>query len=601
MNEEYLEILVSDVFEEKPVDIEEFVNYYLGLKGQVFPKLMDLLIKVWHEGEYFLVVLDGGIGWGKSTFAKINLLYLFYNAIILKSPQRFLGFVEGTELPILLVGESQKQAKHTLFNDVKTIMQNSPYFAEKIKSREILMYEAKDGGEVRHVGKNVVIVPRGIDDTGILGLNLIGVVMEEVNFWSVLVNSKLGRNYDTARETFDKLHRRFVSRYGNFEIRQLPFIPKFFVVSSNHKEKDLTSQLAKEYGGSPNFLYLHMRSWDTHPYGWHAEETFRVCIGNRQQLPRIIDSEESCRGCKIALGRTFKNCGHKIEEVPADYRVDFERDIVRSVRDYLGYPQYASSPFIADRERVFNCIDEVLSHPWEDEEVVPYVSIVQEVQRWKIPLPAKIKVINPQAKRFIHVDLGLRRDACGIAMGHVEEFVTVERIDEEGNSYSETLPVVRIDLMVRIVPPEEGEIEISEVRNVLYYLQSRGFNIHTISFDGFQSADSIQILKRRFPEVELLSVDRNTQPYEFLRSAIYEGRIRYYHYKPFISELLELEFDDVKGKVDHPPGGSKDVADAVAGVVYHCMIKSKASFPSRIERGYPHVGESPWWERLREL
>ena len=33
-------------------------------------------------------------------------------------------------------------------------------------------------------------------------------------------------------------------------------------------------------------------------------------------------------------------------------------------------------------------------------------------------------------------------------------------------------------------------------------------------------------------------------------------------------ELLSLEFEDKAGRVDHPPSGSKDLADALAGVVY---------------------------------
>ncbi len=585
------------LYEETYVDVEEFVNEHLGLRGQIWDKLIDLMIDVWHGGDYFLVVIDGGIGWGKSTFAKVSLLYLFYNAIVLKNPQGVLGFVKGTELPILLVGETKQQAKHILFNDIKTMMASSPYFRKKIEKKEIVFYESKDGGEIRHVSKNVVIVPRGIDDTGILGLNLIGAVMEEVNFWSVLLNSKMGKNYDTARETFEKLHKRFTSRYGNFE-RPLPFIPKFFVVSSNHREKDLTLQLHKEYKGKRGFYYLHMRTWDTHPEGWHSPKTFTVCVGDKNQEPRIIDSGESCRGCSIHPRKDYTNCGHKLEKVPEDYRVEFERNILTAVRDFLGYPQYASSPFIASRERVYACIDDLLFHPWEVEELVP--QFVSTEKRWKIPLPTRVKVVNPQAQRFIHVDLGLRHDACGLAVGHVERFVEVKRVDEEGNEYSEKLPFIRVDLMVRIVPPEGGEIEIAEVRNLLYFLGTK-YRIHTISFDGFQSADSIQILRKRFPNVELLSVDRSNEPYEFLRSAVYEGRIRYYRYEPFIEELLDLEFDDVRGKVDHPPGGSKDVADAVAGVVYHCMKRAKLSVPTKIERGYPSLGEKPWWEDLRHL
>ena len=54
---------------------------------------------------------------------------------------------------------------------------------------------------------------------------------------------------------------------------------------------------------------------------------------------------------------------------------------------------------------------------------------------------------------------------------------------------------------------------------------------------------------------------------EKLKQALYEGRLRMYEYQPFIDEALSLEYDTAKGKVDHPLAGSKDVTDAVAGVL----------------------------------
>ena len=38
-------------------------------------------------------------------------------------------------------------------------------------------------------------------------------------------------------------------------------------------------------------------------------------------------------------------------------------------------------------------------------------------------------------------------------------------------------------------------------------------------------------------------------------------------------ELIELERDAKTGKVDHPPRGSKDLADAIAGVVYGLTMR----------------------------
>ncbi len=48
-------------------------------------------------------------------------------------------------------------------------------------------------------------------------------------------------------------------------------------------------------------------------------------------------------------------------------------------------------------------------------------------------------------------------------------------------------------------------------------------------------------------------------------------------------ELRKLERDPQKGKIDHPEEGSKDCADAVAGVVY-VLSQKEASF-GRVREG----------------
>jgi hypothetical protein len=55
-----------------------------------------------------------------------------------------------------------------------------------------------------------------------------------------------------------------------------------------------------------------------------------------------------------------------------------------------------------------------------------------------------------------------------------------------------------------------------------------------------------------------------------LRGATMEERIRAYEYAPFRDEVALLQVDYLTGRVDHLPHSSKDVADAVAGVVFHC-------------------------------
>jgi len=102
------------------------------------------------------------------------------------------------------------------------------------------------------------------------------------------------------------------------------------------------------------------------------------------------------------------------------------------------------------------------------------------------------------------------------------------------------------------------DIEVPKTHN---FGLSAGIFVHN-------SIDSIQTLKSAGFNAELFSIDRNPEAYYTLKSALLDSRLNFYFYPPLIEELQQLE--ELKGtKIDHPRRGSKDVADAVAGVCYH--------------------------------
>ena len=89
-----------------------------------------------------------------------------------------------------------------------------------------------------------------------------------------------------------------------------------------------------------------------------------------------------------------------------------------------------------------------------------------------------------------------------------------------------------------------------------------------ISFDSYQSTDSIQILRQRGFITGTFSMDKNPLPYEVMKTAFYDGRVKAPKHDKALSEIVRLERDPQSGLIDHPPNFSKDCADAVAGVVY---------------------------------
>ena len=147
----------------------------------------------------------------------------------------------------------------------------------------------------------------------------------------------------------------------------------------------------------------------------------------------------------------------------------------------------------------------------------------------------------------------------------------------------ELKPYIVIDCLVRMSAPAGGEIMLADVRKMIYKLRDEmGFKLETVTMDGFESTDTMQQLSRRRFRADYVSVDRQKIPYQDLKDAIYEERIEFPEYiveirketgvekvEILVKELSELV--DNGRKIDHPIDGSKDVADAVAGVTFTLM------------------------------
>ena len=102
------------------------------------------------------------------------------------------------------------------------------------------------------------------------------------------------------------------------------------------------------------------------------------------------------------------------------------------------------------------------------------------------------------------------------------------------------------------------------MRQIIYDLSARGFFIRSVSFDGYQSVDSIQQLINKGYDAKMISCDRDMKAYDTFKDFVNTSRFDSCRHDFFLLECARLEQKDGK-KVDHPPNGSKDLADAVAG------------------------------------
>lgn len=133
-------------------------------------------------------------------------------------------------------------------------------------------------------------------------------------------------------------------------------------------------------------------------------------------------------------------------------------------------------------------------------------------------------------QRYVHVDLGLKRDSLRDGDGQVHG-------DPGGHEFAHG--GCGVDAASRAgVGGGSGYLAAQEL---VLALRGRGFPIAQVSYDGWQSADSRQILARKGLQTKLVSVDRTPRAYETLKALAMEGRLVLYAYEPFLSEAASLE------------------------------------------------------------
>jgi len=148
------------------------------------------------------------------------------------------------------------------------------------------------------------------------------------------------------------------------------------------------------------------------------------------------------------------------------------------------------------------------------------------------------------------------------------------------------MPAFAVPLAFTLQPSKTHNVSFADVRAWILRLANEfKFNIASITYDGFQSRESIQILSGLGFHTYANSVDKSLQPYEYLRDCLYEGRITFAPAEPGVEllrrELVGLEMRQDRRKVDHNPSFSKDCADAVCGALW-AATRLREAMPRKV-------------------
>ena len=300
--------------------------------------------------------------------------------------------------------------------------------------------------------------------------------------------------------------------------------------------------------------------WEVKPKGTYSEETFRIGLGNKFLQSIVIPDEEP--------SEPYIAKGYKIIEAPIDFKADFIDDIDRALCDFAGISSSSITKYI-NGASVNQIITDRIKNPFSREILEIGDGPEDDTQYYNF---FDINKIDPQLRSkplFIHLDMSYTGDMTGIAGVFIRgKKHSLGELDQAKDLF------YSLAFSVNIKAPKGRHISFEKNRNFIYWLKEKGFNIKGITSDTFQSYDTGEALRAKGYPYSVLSVDRvDTNrvciPYQYLRSTIYEKRLEIYEDKLLISELIDLERNMDTGKIDHPDGGLKDIADATCGAIYN--------------------------------
>lgn len=545
-----IDMLDGEEFDERPVDLREFVTSpdYLGL-----PPLSELqytlieksstiykestLIKLFGEEEGKRkfkqtcneVIAQLGKGSGKDYSSTIATAYIVYLLLCLKDPASYYGKPPGDSIDILNIAINAQQANNVFFKGFKTRVDRSPWFTGK--------YESK-ASEMKF-DKSITVHSGHSEREAWEGYNVIVVILDEISGFAT--ENTTGHDQAKTADAIYSMYRASVmSRFPDFGKVILLSFPRF---KNDPIQKFYESVIAEK----ETIVRSKTLKMD--------EELPDGTDGNEVIVEWEEDHIKSYLYPKTyALKRpTWEiNPTKKIE----DFKVDFYRDMQDALGRFACMPSDAVDAFFKSREKIEKAFNNLSLA----------VDQFGRFEPWFAP--------DLDKEYFIHVDLAQKHDHCAVSMSHINKWVNVKVTD----TYSQPAPIVEVDAVRYWTPTPDKSVDFTEVKDYILSLRTLGFKIRLCTFDRWNSHDMMQQLKQYGINTEILSVAK--KHYDDMAMVVLEERLKGPHISLLIDELLQLRI--MRDKVDHPRKGSKDLADAVCGSIFNAISMTRPDYNQTI-------------------
>ena len=499
-------------------DTRTFVVEDLGrAEEEFYPRVMFLLEQI-DRPDVREVILMTGKGSGKTFLASLAMARLAQRILVHENPARAYGQATGQLVGVINLSVTQSQAQLAVFRNFVQYIQQSQWFQRYAPDTDIQTTQVK-------FPKNVLAYCGNSSAKGVEGINWVYGVADEV-----CRLPEVGMSGDIVQRAVD-----LVNPVRNTMNTRFPKDRKLILASwPEHNrdylhleiEKALTAGVKEDLTarfeavpvtrGTPDEEEAFQAQWRDEPF--------------RKYKSSVVLTNEGVLIVKCPLWAMKPDCNRAVA---------FREWQIRShdfACQWAAAPDRADlNPYFRDPEAFKRGANLARKHP---------IKADGTFEDWFQG--------SGEYLYYAHIDIGVKHDAAGIAVGHYDNGRCV------------------YDLHLEVKPSEVGgEIRIRDLRRYLYDMEKRGFTFGKVTQDGFEGLSSKQELEDHGIASDIHSVDRNRASYDTWLEAWYDGNLDYYPYEPLFECVKDLIVTSNGKKIDHVTNGKKDCSDASAAVCYH--------------------------------
>lgn len=581
--------LYEDDYDEIPVDIDRFIEdpeyagNFTGNGSLIYPYWRDRLREIFHTPgrNYSEIALTGSIGIGKSTIAVLGLAYCMYCLMCLKDPQAYYRLAKGSTIVVAFFNNTLDLSNSVGYQTLQSLVKDSPWFMKRGKLSGIK--------NVEYIPDKLIRFRVGSQASHALGTNIFCGMIDEISFApGANVQMEKSKIMETYNGVFERMSSRFMV---NGEIAG-----KLFVVSSKKSEHSFLENYIKKKKNDPHVFVADAPLWEVKPSQTYSNNKFQLAVGGSNLPSKIVPDEESVvtielnnsevsdlkfnddvqlsnkvtkKAYDLIVGDTLSNgttvtnieygsekyihMGYDVINVPVEFKGRFELDLQAAIMNIAGISISDVLKFIPYDSVAQNYCSDVSPFRFE---------VIELGTKDKLMIsdffdPSVVSPIVYSKPIFIHLDASVTGDKTGLSAVAVMGYVYQNDYDVEQGIVMPTKRLAYKQIFsVGIQAPPNAEISFQKTRDFIYYLRNQlGWNIKGVSTDGFQSVDTRQQLQSMGFDAKLVSLDRTPDGYTVFKAALAEKRISLIENKYLETEIIQLERDNMTGKVDHPISG----------------------------------------------